>query len=453
MANRLTVKKIESLRNAGLHADGQVTGLYLSIAKTGSKSFIQRVSVGGKRRDIGLGGYPSTSLATAREWATENRSLVASGKAPLSAKDRRNLARTVPVTERYTPTVRDIAGVAYEQAVEAKRWTHEKNVRSWTTRYLKNVDPTIGEIPIDRVDKRELRNLLAGILIKTPETGKAVKDILNLIFDYAEWEEFIDANPVRQIPRGQLPSTPAQKHFRALPYTQVADALDTLDKSDASIVNKLGIRLLALTAVRSRSVRLATWDQFDLDDAVWEIPETLMKSRKRFRVPLSRQALDVLRMAKALNPDSELVFPNERGNPFSDSAYSKLFRELEIPATPHGFRSSFSEWAHGLDGADFAVVEFSLAHVVGSKVTRAYLRTDYLEERRELMQKWGEFVGDSLIFGVDAMNIRGREKSHLSRESGRPLGRGESAGPGTERMIEAPMRDVSRAVPAVATDS
>ena len=215
MANRLTVKKIESSKNAGLHADGQVTGLYLSIAKTGSKSFIQRITVGGKRRDIGLGGYPSTSLATAREWATENRSLVASGKAPLSAKDRRK----APVPMLYAPTVRDIAGVAYEQAVEAKRWTHEKNVRAWTTRYLRNVDPAIGESPIDRVNKRELRYLLAGILIETPETDKAVKDVLNLIFDYAEWEELIDANPVRQIPRGQLPATPAQKHFRALPYS------------------------------------------------------------------------------------------------------------------------------------------------------------------------------------------------------------------------------------------
>ena len=136
MANRLTVKKIESLKDPRLHADGQVTGLYLSIAKTGSKSFIQRVTVCGKRRDIGLGGYPSTSLATAREWATENRSLAANGQKPLSAKDRRNLARAVPVSERYTPTVRDIAGVAYEQAVEARRWTHEKNVRAWTTRYL-----------------------------------------------------------------------------------------------------------------------------------------------------------------------------------------------------------------------------------------------------------------------------------------------------------------------------
>lgn len=213
-----------------------------------------------------MGGYPSTTLATAREWSTENRSLVAGGKAPLSAKDRRNLTRTVPVSERYTPTVREIAGVACEQAVEAGRWTHEKNIRAWTTRYLKNVDPAIGETPIDRVDKRELRNLLAGILVRTPETGKAVKDLLNLIFDYAEWEELIDANPVRQIPRGQLPATPAQKHYKALPYDQVSDALDTLDKSEASLVNKLGIRLLTLTAVRSRSVRLATWDQFDLSD-------------------------------------------------------------------------------------------------------------------------------------------------------------------------------------------
>ena len=273
MANRLGVKKIKSFKDPGMHSDGQVTGLYLNVAETGSKSFIQRITVGGKRRDIGLGGYPSTSLATAREWAKDNRSRVASGKEPLSAKDRRK----VPVPMLYAPTVRDIAGVAYEQAIEAKRWTHEKNVRAWATRYLKHVDPVIGDTPIDHVDKHELRDLLAGILSRTPETGRAVKDILNLIFEHAVWEELIDANPVRQIPRSQLPSTPAQTHFKALPYTQVADALETLDRSDASLTNKLAIRLLALTAVRSRSVRLATWDQFDLEDAVWYIPETLMK--------------------------------------------------------------------------------------------------------------------------------------------------------------------------------
>lgn len=224
MANRLTVKKIEALKGSGLHADGQVTGLYLSIAKTGSKSFIQRITAGGKRRDIGLGGYPSTSLAMAREWATENRSLVASGNEPLSGRDRRKRVQTVPVSKIYTPTVRDIAGIAYERAVEENRWTHEKNVRSWRTRYLKHVDPAIGEIPVDRVDKRELRDLLAGILGKTPETGKSVKDILNMIFDHAVWEEIIDANPVREIPSRQLPKTPAQKNFKAMPYTQVAGA-------------------------------------------------------------------------------------------------------------------------------------------------------------------------------------------------------------------------------------
>ena len=450
MANRLGVKKIKAFKDPGMHSDGQITGLYLNVAETGSKSFIQRITFGGRRRDIGLGGYPSISLATAREWAKDNRSLVASGKEPLSAKDRR---KVVPIPMLYAPTVRDIAGVAYEQAVEAKRWTHEKNVRAWATRYLKHVDPVIGETPIEHVDKHELRDLLAGILSRTPETGKAVKDILNLIFEHAVWEELIDANPVRQIPRGQLPSTPAQTHFKAMPFTQIADALHTLDKSDASLTNKLAIRLLALTAVRSRSVRLATWDQFDLEDAVWYIPETLMKDRKKFRALLSSQSLAVLRVAKALNPDSDLVFPNGRGNPFSDSAYSKLFRELAIPATPHGFRSSFSEWGHRVEQADFAVVEHSLAHVVGGKVTRAYLRSDYWEERRVLMQKWGDCIGDSTIFGVDAVNMKGGEASRPSRESGRPWRGRMSVGHGTERIASAPPGDEPRADAAIAADS
>ena len=119
----------------------------------------------------------------------------------------------------------------------------------------------------------------------------------------------------------------------------------------------------------------------------------------------------------------------------------------QLPATPARLQVIFSEWAHGLKGSDFAVVEYSLAHMVGSKVTRAYLRTDYLEERRELMQEWGEFVGDSTIFGVDAVNFTGGEKSRQSRESSRASRRG------TERIAGAPQGDEPKADTAIAADS
>lgn len=395
---KLSTARVKSLKESGRYADGQVSGLYLNIAKTGSKSFVQRIVVDEKRKDVGLGGFPTVSLATAREWATENRSLVVRGNAPLSAKDRRKASRSVPVSKRYVPTVRDIATAAYEQAIQLNRWTHEKNRRAWPTRYYRHVDPKLGDLPVDKVSKYDVRDLLTGILSATPETGKAVKDMLNLIFDHAVWLGMVQVNPVGEIPNGQLPDTPPQQNMKALPHCEVAGALNTIDKSDAYMASKLAIRFLALTAVRSRSVRLATWDQVDLEARIWTIPEMAMKSREEFRVPLSTQAVDVLRVAGTLESDTDLVFPNQRraARPMSDSAFSKLFRELEIPATPHGLRTSFREWAEVIARADFAVAETALAHVVGNKVTRAYLRGDYLSERRLLMQQWGHYVDSDM---------------------------------------------------------
>ena len=376
---KLTVKGIERLRESGRYADGQVSGLYLNMARTGSKSFVQRIVVDGKRKDVGLGGFPTVSLATAREWATDNRSLVARGK-------------------HHSPRKRD------GKPLRVSLYPNGTLRRSETL--LARRMSKLGDVPIDKVSKFDLRDLLAGILSTTPETGKSVRGMLAMIFDHAVWLELIASNPVRDIPRDQLPDTPPQKHMRRLPYACVSGALDTIDKSDASLVNKLAIRLLALTAVRSQSVRLATWDQFDLDAGIWTIPEISMKSREQFRVPLSRQALDVLEVARTLNPDSELVFPNEQNmsKPYSDSAYSKLFRELQIPATPHGLRTSFREWADEVQQADFAVAETALAHVVGSKVTRAYLRGDYLNERRELMQAWANYLdADGMVCHSDSV--------------------------------------------------
>lgn len=226
-----------------------------------------------------------------------------------------------------------------------------------------------------------------------------------------------------------------------------------MDKSDASLTNKLAIRFLALTVVRSRSVRFATWDQFDLDDAVWEIPDDLVKSRERFRVMLSRQALNVLRLARVLNPNSELVFPNRSGKPFSDSTYSKLFRELKIPAVPHGFRSSFSEWGHRVEQADYAVVESSLAHLVGNEVYRAYQRSDFWEERGKLMQNWGDIVGHTTAFNVDTLDASGDGDIAAESSSSRRSERSVIARSGDEMIAGASSRLELRSDPLIAADS
>ena len=188
----------------------------------------------------------------------------------------------------------------------------------------------------------------------------------------------------------------SKSHFRALPYGEIPAALETVEVSPASMVAKLCLRFLILTASRSGEARGATWVEMDLDNRLWTIPAERMKGGAEHRVPLSDGALDVLHEATALRDDSGLIFPSPRkhGSPLSGMALTMVLRDCGLAdrATAHGFRSAFRDWASENTNASHAVMERALAHTVADAVEAAYARSDLLERRRALLADWGRFV-------------------------------------------------------------
>ena len=182
------------------------------------------------------------------------------------------------------------------------------------------------------------------------------------------------------------------QHFRAVPHTEVAGAVAAVHASGAWVGTKLAFEFLVLTAARSGEVRLATWDEIDLDKAEWKVPATRMKAKEEHCVPLSARAVEILDEAGTLSDGPGLVFPSRRGKPMSDMTLSKLVKELGIAAVPHGFRSSFRDWASEQTNHPREVVEAALAHLVSNKTEAAYARSKLLERRRWLMDDWAAYL-------------------------------------------------------------
>ena len=183
-----------------------------------------------------------------------------------------------------------------------------------------------------------------------------------------------------------------QRHQKALQHGEVAGAIQAVRQSDATAAVKLAFEFLVHTACRSGEVRLARWDEMNLEDGEWTIPAERMKSKRDHRVPLSTRAQEILEEARDHTVLSDLVFPSPSGRALSDSTLSKLLRELGVQAVPHGFRSSFRDWAGECTDAPHAVMEAALAHVVKNEAEAAYARSNLFERRRALMSDWASYL-------------------------------------------------------------
>lgn len=386
MTGRLTVKKVQSLTKPGLHGDGGT--LYLNVTPNGAKSWIQRVMIDGRRRDIGLGGFPVVTLAEARDMALDNRRLIRAGGDPLAEKRKATMPTFRAAAEKYF-------------AANRPRWRNAKAAKAWLARLEKHAFKRLGNMPVDRIGRDDVLRVLTPIWTAKPETARKLRQGIQGTLGWAQAHGFVEHNVAGEAISGALPSMPSVKeHLRALPYGEVADALAAIAASESSPAAKLCLRFVVLTAVRNGEARGATWHEIDFDAAEWRIPASRMKTRKdEHRVPLSDAAIKVLKEAWSLRDDSGLVFPSptRRGAALSDMTLTKILRTIDLAdrATVHGFRSTFRDWASECTNADHAVMEMCLAHKVGSAVERSYARSDLLEKRRALMQGWADFVTGS----------------------------------------------------------
>ena len=386
---KLTVAKMRALSKPGMYGDGGT--LYLHVSPSGSKSWIQRLAVHGRRRDIGLGGWPLTTLTEAREMAFENRRLARRGGDPLAEKRKANM-----------PTFQEAAMQTFE--ANRPRWRNDKVAKNWLQQLERHAFPVMGEMPVDRIGREDVLRVLTPIWTRKPEVARKLRQRIRATLRWAEAHGFVDSNPAGEAIDGALPTMPAVKrHFRALPYGEVAGALEAVESTRAVLASKLCFRFLILTAARSGEARGAAWEEIHEEVREWRIPGERMKTGHPHRIPLSDAAMAVLEKARPLRDDSGLVFPSpiKRGRPLSDMAFTKLLRTTGIAekTVVHGFRSSFRDWC-AETGKPRELAEAALAHTVGG-VEGAYFRSDLFERRRLLMDQWAAY-----LTGMDAEVVR-----------------------------------------------
>lgn len=383
LEKRLTAASVRHCVTPGLHGDGN--GLYLKVRINESKHWIQRLVIDGKRRDLGLGPVSLVSLAEARERALENRKLARAGGDPLAAKKRSMevltfAAAAVKVHDLSKPT-----------------WRNDKHGDQWINTMTTYVFPVLGSKRVDAVTSADVLAALSPIWNSHPETARRVKQRMGSVFKWAMANGWRTDNPAEAIGNA-LPKHDRSKvkHRQALPYDAVAAAIQKVRSSEAGAATKLAFEFLVLTATRSGETREALWSEFDLDKAIWTVPAARMKAKKLHRVPLPPRCIAILEEAATLKRDGDdLVFPGTKDKkPLSDMTLSKLMRELGIAAVPHGFRSSFRDWAGEQTHHPREVIEFALAHVIKDKAEAAYARSDLFEKRRALMTDWSRYLSD-----------------------------------------------------------
>ncbi|OAG68339.1 integrase [Xanthomonas floridensis] len=366
---------------SGLHAAGGATGLYLRVSATGARSWVLRVMVGNRRRDMGLGGWPDVPLAEARERARVARRKIEEGIDPI---EQRKAARGKLKT---TPTFKWCA----EQTIEAKRheWKSAKHGDQWRSTLATYAFPTLAGMPVDQVQLPHVVGVLSPIWTTKTESASRLRMRIEAVLAWATASGYRKGdNPARW--RGNLDAVLPKPgkvkkttHHAALPIDDMPDFMSALRQRDGIATRALEFTIL--TATRSGEVRGATWDEIQGD--TWIIPGKRMKAGKEHRVPLSPRALQILAALPRM-AGSPYVFPGVQGGTLSDMSLSAVLKRMSVDAVPHGFRSTFRDWCSERTDYPRDVAEMALAHTIGNKVEAAYRRGDLFEKRRQMMRDW-----------------------------------------------------------------
>ncbi len=385
---KLYVKTIDSISKPGRYGDGD--GLYLYVAPAGTKSWVQRIVIREKRRDIGLGSYPTVSLAQARTMAASNRAIVSEGRDPLVEKREAKVAARNPAPA--VPTFDDAASRYIELCRPG--WTNPKHAAQWESTLATYAHPVIGEMAVDEIAAADVLAVLEPIWTSKHETASRVRQRVQAIMDWVVTHGYRLDNPAGKALLKVLPRVNREpNHHPALHYSQVHWAIAKVRESTSNLLSKLAFEFLVLTAARSGQVRNSNWGEIQWDRRTWEISPIKMKARRPHRVPLSDRAMEILHEAWPVSGPDGLIFPSGPGGGVaSDMTYNMMMRRLEIPAVPHGFRSSFTDWAEEQLSGYSPAADAALAHQESNKTKKAYKRTDFFVQRIGLMQEWADYV-------------------------------------------------------------
>lgn len=376
---KLNTKKVRDATLPGRYGDGN--GLYLHVRDGGSRQWIVRVTVQGKRRDIGLGSVDTVTLEEAREAATEMRRAAKRGMDPIA--ERRRQAGIPSYEEAARQLWRD----------HRDTWKNPKHAAQWLSTQETYVFPFIGRLPVSAISSADVLRVLQPIWIDKEETARRVKQRMGTVFDWAKASGYRDgASAIEGITKALPKQKRGVSHQAAMPWNEVPAFYAELCERQDDTISAKALRLLILTALRSGEVRHARWEEIDLERALWTVPADRMKMKRSHRVPLSDVAVQLL---KACPEDaSEFVFPGPKPDrPLSENAFAALVKRMgKSGFTTHGFRSSFRDWSSETEAAPREVAEAALAHAAGDKTEQAYARSDLFERRRKMMQHWADFL-------------------------------------------------------------
>ncbi|MEZ5723901.1 MAG: integrase arm-type DNA-binding domain-containing protein [Paracoccaceae bacterium] len=405
----LTARQCAALPS-GRHADGN--GLYLNVTPAGGRSWVYRFTMGTKRREMGLGSFPELGLSDARKARDEWAAVLRAGRDPLAVREERRNRAAAP-----GKTLADMTQAAFEARRPSLR--DEGGAGRWLSPLRVHVLPRLGKRDVESLTQGDIADTLRPIWREKPDAAKKALLRLGLVMQHAAARGFaVDLNApalAREIlgDQGHAP-----QHIASVAYSDLPRFYGELNVHTPVM---LALRLLILTASRSRPIRFAHVSQFDLDAAIWTIPAegkgARMKGRKgkaqSFRIPLSAEALAVVREAIG-QARGGYLFPGPRADVLSDMALSAFMRRAGLDARPHGFRSSFRDWA-AETGVPEHLAEMCLAHSIGNAASRAYRRTDEIEARARIMEAWA-----GVVTGIESEQERGGNVAYLPivRENG-----------------------------------
>ncbi|MEZ5457654.1 MAG: integrase arm-type DNA-binding domain-containing protein [Lysobacteraceae bacterium] len=420
-AKELSPLAVGRHRTPGNKAVGGVAGLMMQVSDSGARSWILRVSINGKRREIGLGSCADVSLADARVRAREIRSQIAAGNDPLAERRAKR--------EKRGMTFAECAKALVES--RSHGWKNPKHHAQWLSTLETYALPTIGALDVAKIELPHIVGILQPIWATKTETASRVRSRIEAVLSWATVSKHRSGdNPARW--RGNLDVLFARPSKVSKVVNQPALGIEDVQRFMALLAQRdgasLALQFAILTATRSAETRLMRWGEVDLHNAIWTVPPERMKSAREHVVPLSPQALSLLN-AQAENRTcnaSDLVFPAPLGGSFSDGTLARVIRLMDDAdiaaggagfrdkrqgrvAVPHGFRSTFRDWAAERTNFPNHVAEAALAHVIGDKTEAAYRRGDLLAKRRELMHAWAMFACPSMD-GTNVVHIAKRAK-------------------------------------------
>ena len=386
---KLNAKQLQTLPKDKYH-DGN--GLYISISKPGRGKWSFRYTINKKSREMGLGGYPDVSLSDARQLSLNNKQLLSKKIDPIDEKNRAEILR-----QQQNKKFSDIADL-YIRTKKIPEWTNPKSVQSWKNTLNTYAAPILDSKPIVDINRDDIINVLLPIWRKKTETARRIQQRLFLIFAFAKirgwynndnpasWKEHLslvlpDPYKIQKV-----------KHHASLSYLQINDFYKQLSEID--LFSAYALRMVILNVTRTSEVIKSKFEQFDLEKRIWTIPYQNMKARKEHKIPLSNEAISIIKFMRQKH-NHEYVFTNlVTGKHISNGAMLHLlkskFRNLRI--TTHGFRSTFRTWAEEQGKYQYYAIKFSQAHELPNKIEKAYMRSDLMPERTIIMNDWEKYL-------------------------------------------------------------